>query len=79
MTPQLLPSSPVSMMQPPEEACYNWIQSNRRERPHLPLQASGHSRVQGGAVVVSHLHAPVTSPPKGAARRCHREPVLAPR
>nr|CAI9711309.1 unnamed protein product [Rangifer tarandus platyrhynchus] len=63
MTPQLLPSSPVWIAQPPEKACYNWIQSNKRESPHLPLQASRHSRVLGGAISGSHLRAPVKKRP----------------
>ena len=61
------PASPVWMVQPPEEAYYEWIQSNKRENPLLLLQASRHSRVQGGAVPVSCLCAPGDKPSQGGS------------
>ena len=61
------PASPVWMIQPPKEACYKWIQSNKRESPLLLLQASRHSRVQGGAMPVSYLRAPGDKPSQGGS------------
>ena len=61
------PASPVWMVQPPEEVCYEWVQRNKRESPHIPLHTSRHSQVQGGAVLVSYVCAPGDKPSQGGS------------